>query len=668
MTNRAEVLSSLSWQRHQPPLLYLMGALLIRWIDRSDVMSYLRINPLAVQGDVSLNNLNSHLHSYALPTGNTLAAVSVMRLLCLLLASSTLWFIYEMGYLVSGKPIIGLLAMILVATMPTFVFIAGSINNDNLVTFIHTAGVYWLLSRWQARCIQVRHALLIGLIAGGLALSKYQGLPLIMLIGVVLLAGAWVRRWTWREALLSLGGLALGLLLLAGWWYARNLSIYGDLMAVSMTRSIWGRGPVTTDLGVRLVEFIGVWRSMWYMLGYLNIAGPTWFYPWVTLVSGLGLLSGVWLFVRKRHWFTALLLSSVIVMLWVTLYISTSQINASQGRFLFPSLIAFAPLVAAGLHTIAGKRSIVLLLPLIVVTLLTPVDLLRAYRPLEVVTSLPNDTVAVERKAEGIHLLGYRLQSSTVPPDGILALDVFLQGNHPDDPALIVAALDPVSGLSLGQAEFFPGMAALSTLEPNKVYRARTLLQLQSPGGAPQQAELLFQWRVIDPSTTTQGRFVNWDNGDTALVSQGPLIQDAAFEIHPPNSSVDVNFGDAIQLFGYTGPESRVVRPDDAFELQLFWRSLRVQADDLRLAFGLLNDADQILVQADGYPQGLPSRSWQADLRFVDTRRLVIPSDAPPGTYRLYLAWYRSEDNSRLSINNSDSNLFLDLPKIEIVP
>ena len=125
MTNRTEVLTSLSWQRHQPPLLYLISALLIRWIDRSDIQEYLRVNPLAVQGNVSLNNLNTQLHSYAMFTGGTLTAVRVMRLLCLFLASGTLWFIYRAGSLVSRRPVIGLLALLMVASMPTFIFIAG---------------------------------------------------------------------------------------------------------------------------------------------------------------------------------------------------------------------------------------------------------------------------------------------------------------------------------------------------------------------------------------------------------------------------------------------------------------------------------------------------------------------------------------------------------------
>ncbi|MBN8593576.1 MAG: hypothetical protein J0M33_17610 [Anaerolineae bacterium] len=668
MTNRAEVLASLSWQRHQPPLLYMTSALFIRWIDRSDVQEYLRVNPLAVQGDVSLNNLNTQLHTYAVPTGGTLTAVRVMRLLCLMLAASTLWFIYRTGRLVSGQPLVGCLAMLLVAVMPTFVFIGASINNDNLVTFLYSAGVYWLVERWYMRRISIRQAVVLGLIAGGVALSKYQGLPFIGLAGGVLLIGALVGRWTWRDAGVGLSGLALGVLLLAGWWYVRNLQLYGDLMAIQTTRSIWGRGPVTTDLGARLIEFAGVWRSMWYMLGYLNIPGPAWLYPWVTLVSGAGLIAGIMVYVRRRRWFAALLLPTVIVLLWVTLYFSTGQINTSQGRFLFPSLVAFAPLVATGLYSLLRQRSMLILLPLVLVTLLTPADLLRAYRPLEVVASLPDGAISVDREAEGLRLVGYRLQTPVVSPDGLVEVDVYFQGQHPDDPSLTIAALDPISFAPLGQAEFYPGIAAVSTLDPAQLYRVRAVLQLNATPYSPRKLELLFQWRVIDPTDTRQGRLLTWNDGGYSALLPGPLLQDTAYVLPDAAAPADIRFGDAIQLTGYTLPDSLMLKPGETLPITLFWQSLSTQPDDLRLAFGLLNAADQILIQSDGYPAGLPSPAWLPGLRFTDSRELLIPEDATPGSYRLYLAWYRSRDNERLPLVGMEGNLYMGLPAVEVIP
>lgn len=666
MTNRAEVLASLSWQRHQPPLLYLTGALLIGGIDRSDLQEYLRVNPLAVQGDVSLNNLNTQLHSYAPPSGNTLAAVRILRLLGLVLASSTVWFIYRSGHLASGQPLVGLLAMLLVASMPTFLFIAGSINNDNLVTFLHTAGVYWLLDRWKARRISLRQAVLIGLIAGGLAIAKFQGLPFIGLASAVLFYGGATRRWTWRQAALGTGGLALGVILLAGWWFLRNQMLYGDLLGAAVTRSIWGRGAVTTDFSARLVEMRGVWDSMWFMLGYLNIRGPAWFYPYVTLLSAAGLLAGVWGVWRRPGWrFTGLLLAAIVVMLWVTLYFATGQINTSQGRFLFGSLVAFAPLVMTGLVHLFGRRTIVTLFPLIAVALLTPALWLNgSYRSLEVVTQLPADALPIERQSEGLKLLGYRLETPVLPPDGILHLDIYLQGRHSEDPALVIAALDPLTGDPAGVVDFYPGMAAVSTLDPSAIYRVRAVLGLHAEDGPPRQLDLLIRWRLVDSRDPGQGRVFTWEDGRDGLVLPGPLIQSSAYVLPAPQTTAQVRFGDAVELTGYTLPAVEVV-PGGTLPVTLFWRALKQPADDLRLAFGLLDSADQILAQADGIPPGLPATVWLPGLRFPDSRLLAIPSDARPGEYRLYLAWYRSADNARLPLSDG-STLYLGLPVIRV--
>jgi Predicted membrane protein (DUF2142) len=694
MTNRANVLASLSWQRHQPPLLYLMSALLIGGIDRSDVEDYLRINPLAVQGNISLNNLNTHLRSQAETTGNTLTAVRMMRLLCLILASGTLWFIYRAGQLVSGQTMVGLTAMLMVASMPTFIFIAGSINNDNLVTFLHTVGVYWLLNRWQARRIGIRHAAILGVIAAGLALAKFQGLPLLGLTAITLLSGGMLRRWTWRAVTLGLAGLVLGVVGLAGWWYIRNQVLYGDLVAIQVTRSIWGRGPVTTDLTARLVEFAGVWQSMWYMLGYLNIPGPAWLYPYTSLLSMVGVLAGMPLWSQRGRRFYGLLLALVSIMLWVTLYFSTGQINASQGRFLFPALVAFSPLVVMGLYHLPrmvadpiqnlvdnrlklriqmtpkrfrNRYIVVVLFPLIIVALMTPAALLRAYRPLAVIESLPTEMRVINRQAEGLLLIGYQLKTPTVRPDGVVELDLYLRGRHPQDPALVIAILDPLTGSSAGVADFYPGMTALSTLDPALTYRARARIGLKTSGGMPRQLNLLIRWRVIDPVNTGQGRVLHWDDESDALLLAGPLLQDPVYVPSAPQVPVEARFGDAIQLMGYSLPASRALHPGDRFSITLFWKALRTQADDLRLAFGLLDAEDRILAQTDGIPLGLPSTVWLPNMAFTDTRELLIPAEAPSGAYRLYLAWYYSRDNERLPLIGRDDGLYLDLPAVQVL-
>jgi len=55
---------------------------------------------------------------------------------------------------------------------------------------------------------------------------------------------------------------------LAGWWYVRNLTLYGDPLAMQATLTIWSRGgmPITGS------EIKGIWESIWMILGNFNIA------------------------------------------------------------------------------------------------------------------------------------------------------------------------------------------------------------------------------------------------------------------------------------------------------------------------------------------------------------------------------------------------------------
>jgi len=117
-------------------------------------------------------------------------------------------------------------------------------------------------------------------------------------------------------------------------------------------------------------------------------------------------------------------------------------------------------------------------------------------------------------------------------------------------------------------------------------------------------------------------------------------------------TAVNVPFGDAITLEGYTiAPE----RPfaGDVMQLTLFWKTA-VSLDTRYKVFVHLLDSDgNLIAQRDSEPGGnlMPTDGWHAGEQIVDNHGLLIPADAPAGTYTIMMGLYEvGGENGRLPI------------------
>lgn len=114
-------------------------------------------------------------------------------------------------------------AVVLLALNPGFLFLSGALNNDLMAFALATALMAGVLGALQKGRLGPRDALYWGFLCGLGALSK------LTVLGVIPAAlwGLWRldRRGFTRQAFL-LGAAAL---VLCGWWFLRNLGLYGDL-------------------------------------------------------------------------------------------------------------------------------------------------------------------------------------------------------------------------------------------------------------------------------------------------------------------------------------------------------------------------------------------------------------------------------------------------------
>ena len=154
------------------------------------------------------------------------------------------------------RPAIALGAVALIAFNPQFMLVSSSISNDNLIILLSMLMI-WLAIRIAQSGMTTRRTLIMAVLAAAAVLTKLSAALLILVLLVALL----IARTPWRKwfsTLLIVGAIGL---LLTGWWFLRNLELYGEPTGIRMWQQIWGWENVavnSSDVGVALQNF---WTS-----------------------------------------------------------------------------------------------------------------------------------------------------------------------------------------------------------------------------------------------------------------------------------------------------------------------------------------------------------------------------------------------------------------------
>jgi hypothetical protein len=357
-----------TWEQEgsQPPLYYLLASPIARWIDTRDMAERLRYNPHAQPGDPSLyanRNLVVHSDAEDVPWQGTTLAVHLIRFVSIAMGTATVIVIGAlMREIAPEHPDLAAGAMAIAAFTPMFVFITASINNDNLVILLSTIALVLTAQilnerrhgsreaeagkhRWLIR--RVALAMIIGLAA----LTKVSGLTLLVPAAiapsVVHLSKREWARWVGSGLML-----VAGVVLIAGWWYARNYALYGEWLGIETMADIAGRRSMT--LLQLIPEFEGFKIAYWALFGMVNILTLPLTYVFYDALTVLAAL-GIGLYVlrawrerdRSRLW-PWLVLALYVLTVFVGVVRWTSMTPASQGRLLFPAIGAISALIWLG--------------------------------------------------------------------------------------------------------------------------------------------------------------------------------------------------------------------------------------------------------------------------------------------------------------------------------
>lgn len=683
-----------TWRQEggQPPLYYLIAALITRGIDTSDLETVRRINPHADIGtippDGNINMITHRADAEAFPYRGAVLAVHVARGLSVLLGLGTVIVTYCLAYqLFPERPSVILGATALNAFLPMFLFISGSINNDNasnLLGNLLTLLIVLLLKRERAP--QIRDYIVIGIVAGAGLLSKLNIGFLIPLVALALLIVS-IRRRDPRPVIV--GGLISGglTIAIAGWWYLRNLQLYGDPSGINVFLDIVGRRYATlTQVWAERESFT---RAFWGFFGGMNVPMPDPVYLILDLIGGIAIVGGL-IFILKtlirREWTLNRWLPALVTLIWIAVtFVSylrwTAETHASQGRLIFGALSSICVWFAIGLTWWMPKRVRPILMGgigggMAILAAVVPFTVIAPAYATPHVETLPMQTLPIFTRpdAGAIALRRSEIQMTTVQPGDqvVIEVDWLIAQQFSRDWSLFVHLVTE-DGVIVSQRDIYPGNGALalSDLAVGSAWTDHVVVSLPDNIYAPQRLIVRIGWYFLptgerlnlDPYPNTSYREI----GIVNLVSRPN-------EYGVPNP-LSINFGNEIELVGYDMTD---LSPNagDSTEITLYWRGLQALERDY-VVFVHIIDPPTLTIYAgsDAQPAAWtrPTTTWAIGEIVADTHTLNVNPDTPPGIYELEIGLYVQTDAGfeRLRVitpDGGEANDYAYLNRVRVMP
>jgi hypothetical protein len=597
-----------------------------------------------------------------------------MRLFSALLGGFTVAAVYAAARLAFPRPVeVAPLAAVLVAFNPQFAFMGGVVNNDNLVNCLAAVAVA-LTMYGLRRGFTWRRVAVLGLACGLASIAKLGGLLALAFAGMGLLMALWRQPKRLIGYSLLLG---TGFTLVAGWWFARNWTLYGEPTGLSRMISIYGpRRSPPAELFVP--ELVNAFRSYWAtFVCDLTFPEPT--YWLVAVMVGLGMWGLV------RNWKTGYVLerrNAWLLLAWLGLvflaWVCWNWVNAStsMGRLFFQADAAICAMLGYGLTRLTLWPKWVLVGVGVGLGALALAGALLIVRPAFALPpryptlDLPAIPQPLPRAAFGdeVGALGYAVSPRSLEPGEELEVSLFLQATRPitEDYALAFQLLSPVPGDDVTLVNFntLPGGGNYPTYawQPDEVIVDRYHLQV------PERVERTQAWRVVaivyrlsdgkrlpvGVAGQPAGKMLGL--GLVRVGASEPLGVPLEAQLEP-----DAVFGEAIRLEGvWLHPEGERLR------IQAWWRAVARPADDFTTLVHLCDAEGKLLAAGDAPPLhgAFPTSLWEAGDLVAD--EYVLPSDEKG--VRVGLGWYDPDTGVRLHAVDAAGRLTDDVYWFSLTP
>ncbi|MCB0111797.1 MAG: hypothetical protein KDE53_37995, partial [Caldilineaceae bacterium] len=636
----------------QPPLYYMLSAAALRWLPADDAATFVRASANRYFPGLSTRQ------SIDLPTlPRTVAwALFIARLISLL--GGTVAVIATWLWVRVALPDQQWLPFAVSAVMvgnPLFLFISTSITNDGWAAAGTVVVIYLVTCLAADPPRSLVPWFFAGVVAGLAALTKYSVL-LVAVPALVILLQYRCYRPLPRFLAISVA-LFAGALLTAGWWYGRNLLLYGQpvpLERVSAVITTLERPTLMTPTEVwELLPFL--FYSYWGL--FVATFAPARFFAviqWAVLVALIGLPVGLSRWRHQREATRVLWLA----LIWFVLNL-VSMINymrlisyGEQARFFLTAAPAIALLLVFGWQAWLPARFVprlrLLLLPAFVLLALWPLSTLRtAYRQ-------PSTTAAdeVSRPVNvhfqgGMTVVGYSLPAGgALVADQTLPLTLYLTTNHPiaGDYTLFLQLVDSEDRL-LYQYDGVPAKGRHPTRQwqPGRLFADPYALTVTAPVRTDTVATLLMGFYEYESPTARLPLFdaTGRPIGDRLILGEIRLLAEL-----PPRAN-----GAANPMARWAGgPDllDAVVTQRDAehYTVDLTWRTTALLPTDYTVFVQFLDTNDRVVAQHDQEPRNgqAPTSTWLTNERIRDTVEVHVPG----AWSRVIVGLYNAQTGERL--------------------
>ncbi|MCJ7738888.1 MAG: glycosyltransferase family 39 protein [Anaerolineae bacterium] len=655
----------------QAPLYYIIGAVATFWVDTSDMSDVRHLNPHVDNGVATPDgNTNLIVHNPDLersPWRGTVLAVHIVRLVSVCMSTLAVflsWLVVREVF--PERPELALGAAAAQAFTPMYVFVSGAVNNDNLLVLLSTLALLMLLRLLRSDDLDgappTRRYVMLGIVLGLATLTKSNSAALALLTGLVVSIRSW-RRHSWTEFIVGGASTAIPMVLISGWWFIRNLILYGDLTGLNLFVEILGQRDVPAGIAQLWRERSSFAAGYWGNFGGLNVPMAAWVYVVLNsllLLSIIGLLALLcqWLIRTRGRLSTAsrplamcVLWGAVTIGLWATWATTTWS---SQGRLIFAALPVWSMLIVLGLtgwlpvrwRRWASAGYVVFLAAL---TLAGPFVWIRpAYALPKSLESGDVAAIPVQLQAEfggALRLLGYDIELDQVRPGVQIGVTLYWEAIAPtDQDNTVFVHLLGEGDLLVAQRDTFPGLGKVSTtwLVPGNRWRDRYVLTVPRSAYTPDDAVIeVGVYNALD-QIRLPVTIAGMDAGDQVRFGE---VSIRSLPGGLPNP-VAVNFGNRMELVGYD-MDARVVRPGDSVTLTFYWRALQEMGFNYTVSAQFVDPEQRKAAQSDSQPQGGggPTSMWDEEQIVEDVRVLEVFPDAVHGVYDVRLAVYLFEDD-----------------------
>lgn len=229
------------------------------------------------------------------------------RMLSVAITALGLWFVFSCAReLCRPESKLPVLVVAMTASIPQFTHVMAMIHNDTLAFLTTTVALYFAIITLERGFSARRYlgllmftALCVATRVSGL-MTAVATLTALAIAGYRHASGGWLRKSAFGAATVS--GVALAIVASSGWFYLRNIELYGDISGAELLFEKFHRrphGPVLELLGKKKLWWNFIQQLWGYFTGNIKVRSTTLFIPkYVGLVALLGLAADV--FVRVR--------------------------------------------------------------------------------------------------------------------------------------------------------------------------------------------------------------------------------------------------------------------------------------------------------------------------------------------------------------------------------